>query len=101
MAGKTLAKLLDGKGNVVLLRYREDCASTRQREEGFLETVKKHPDIQVLVDDLCAGGMAADASKRHKHYRQAETGRRHFLLTRAIDSGNAAGPATEQPPWED
>ena len=61
IAGETLAKLLDGKGNVVLLRYREDCASTRQREEGFLETLKKHPDIQVLVDDLYAGGMAAEA----------------------------------------
>src|SRR5262245_45838397 len=61
MAGETLAKLLDGKGNVVLLRYREDCASTRQREEGFLETIKKHPDIQVLADDLYAGGMAAEA----------------------------------------
>jgi len=61
MAGETLAKLLDGKGNVVLLRYREDCASTRQREEGFLETLKKHPDIQVLVGDLYAGGMTAEA----------------------------------------
>ena len=61
MAGKTLAKLLDGRGNVVLLRYREDCASTRRREEGFLETIKKHPDIQVLVDDLYAGGLAAEA----------------------------------------
>ena len=61
IAGETLAKLLDGKGNVVLLRYQEGCASTRQREEGFLETIKKYPDIQVLVDDLYAGGMAAEA----------------------------------------
>jgi len=61
MAGETLAKLLDGKGNVVLLRYKEASLSTRQREEGFLAALKKHPDIKVLVDDLYAGATAADA----------------------------------------
>jgi len=61
MAGETLAKLLESKGNVVLLRYKEDSASTRQREEGFLEAIKKRPDIQVLVDDLYAGGTATEA----------------------------------------
>jgi ribose transport system substrate-binding protein len=61
MAGETLTKLLDGKGNVVLLRYKEASLSTRQREEGFLAALKKHPDIKVLVDDLYAGATAADA----------------------------------------
>jgi ABC-type sugar transport system substrate-binding protein len=102
MAGETLAKLLDGKGKVVLFRYQEDCASTRQREEGFLEAIKKHPDIQLLVDNLYAGATARrSASNRDKHHRQVASSQRHFLLKRAINSGNAAGAATEQPPWED
>lgn len=61
MAGKELAKELNGKGKVVLLRYQEGSASTSQREEGFLEAIKNHPDIQVILHDRYAGATAADA----------------------------------------
>src|SRR5688572_10321176 len=37
MAGEHLAKLLGGKGNVILLRYQVNSASTEAREAGFLE----------------------------------------------------------------
>ena len=49
MAGEQLGKLLDGKGKVVLFRFKEGSASTGQREAGFLEAIKKFPDIQVIA----------------------------------------------------
>jgi ribose transport system substrate-binding protein len=46
MGGDELARVLGGKGKVVLLRYQEGSASTTEREEGFLDAMKKYPDIQ-------------------------------------------------------
>ena len=45
MAGEQLGKLLDGKGKVVLFRFKQGSASASQREAGFLEAIKKFPDI--------------------------------------------------------
>lgn len=51
-----LGKVMGGKGKVILLRYAEGSASTRDREEGFLqETAKKFPGIQVVSSDQYAG----------------------------------------------
>lgn len=61
MAAEELIRLLDGKGKVVLLRAQEGTASTTAREEGFLEEIRKHPDIQMLVDNRYAGATAAEA----------------------------------------
>jgi ribose transport system substrate-binding protein len=61
MGGEELARLLDGKGKVILLRYQEGSASTSQREEGFLEAIKKHPDMQLLLDNRYAGATVAEA----------------------------------------
>lgn len=63
LAGEALVKLLGGKGKVVLLRYMEGSASTAEREAGFLETMKKNPDIQVITDNRYAGATAAEAQK--------------------------------------
>lgn len=61
MAGEQLAKLLDGKGKVVLLRYQEGSASTAEREAGFLSIMKKNPGITVTVDNRYAGATAGEA----------------------------------------
>jgi ribose transport system substrate-binding protein len=61
IGGQALARLLDGKGKVVLLRFEEGSASTTQREEGFLAEIKKHPDIHMLVDNRYGGTTAAEA----------------------------------------
>ena len=61
MAGEQLGKLLDGKGKVVLFRYIEVCASTGQREAGFLAAIKKFPDIQVIVDNRYSGTTISEA----------------------------------------
>jgi ribose transport system substrate-binding protein len=61
LAGEQMVKLLGGKGKVVLLRYQVGSASTTEREEGFLEVIRQHPDIQLLVDNRYAGASAAEA----------------------------------------
>jgi len=55
LAGEHLAKLLQGKGNVILLRYAVGSASTEAREAGFLDTLKKHPEIKLISSDQYAG----------------------------------------------
>jgi ribose transport system substrate-binding protein len=52
---------LDGKGKVVLFCFKEGSASTGQREAGFLEAIKKFPDIHVIVDNRYSGTTAREA----------------------------------------
>jgi ribose transport system substrate-binding protein len=61
MAGEQLGKLLVGKGKVVLFRHKEGSASTDQREAGFLEAIKKFPDIQVILDNRYSGTTISEA----------------------------------------
>ena len=65
IGGEELARLLGGKGKVVLLRYAEGSASTLEREAGFLDAMKQHPGIKVTVDNRYAGAtvsLAQDAA---------------------------------------
>jgi ribose transport system substrate-binding protein len=56
LAGRRLAEVLHGKGNVILLRYLPGSDSTARREEGFLGALKKEfPEIKILSDDQYAG----------------------------------------------
>ena len=56
MAAEHLGKLLDGKGNVILLRYAVGSASTEEREAGFLEELKtSFPNIKLISSDQYAG----------------------------------------------
>jgi ribose transport system substrate-binding protein len=61
LGGERLARLLGGKGKVVLLRYQEGSASTMEREAGFLEVMKKNPGIQILVDNRYSGATVGEA----------------------------------------
>jgi len=61
MAGDHLAKLLGGKGKVVLLRYQEGSASTSNREKGFLEAIRQHQGIEVVSDNQYAGATTETA----------------------------------------
>jgi len=61
IAGEQLAKTLNNKGKVVLLRYAEGSASTEQREAGFLDAIKKHPDIQIISENRYAGATVDTA----------------------------------------
>lgn len=64
MAGDELSKLLGGKGKVVLIRYMIGSASTEDREQGFLDAIKKSPDIQVISDNQYAGATTDEAKKK-------------------------------------
>jgi ribose transport system substrate-binding protein len=64
LAGEHLAKLLGGKGKVVLLRYAEGSDSTNQREEGFLEAIKASPGIQVVSSNQYGGADVEGAYKK-------------------------------------
>lgn len=61
MAGDHLAKLLGGKGNVILLRYQVGSASTEAREAGFLDALSKHAGIKVISSDQHAGATRETA----------------------------------------
>lgn len=61
LGGEELARLLDGKGKVVLMRYAEGSASTAEREAGFLAVMKKFPGITITVDNRYAGPTVSSA----------------------------------------
>ena len=61
IAGEQLAKLLNNKGKVVLLRYAEGSASTQEREEGFLDAIRKHPEIELISQNRYAGATVDSA----------------------------------------
>jgi ribose transport system substrate-binding protein len=65
-AGEHLAKLLDGKGKVVLLRFVKNQANTTEREEGFLESMAMYHNIQVTIKDRYAGGTVDEVKKTCK-----------------------------------
>jgi ribose transport system substrate-binding protein len=52
-----------GKGNVLLLRYEEGSASTSNRERGFLDAVRAHPEVK-LVSDSQYGGATVESAER-------------------------------------
>ena len=55
LAGQFMAKLLNDKGNVILLRYAVGSASTEEREKGFLDAMEKFPEIKIISSDQYAG----------------------------------------------
>jgi ribose transport system substrate-binding protein len=61
MAGERLAKLVGTQAKVAVLRYQEGSASTREREEGFLEAVKAHAGIEIVSDNQYGGPTTESA----------------------------------------
>jgi ribose transport system substrate-binding protein len=60
MAGQHLAKLLGGKGKVVLLPYQVGSASTEAREAGFLAAARA-AGLEVAIANRYAGASIGDA----------------------------------------
>jgi ribose transport system substrate-binding protein len=63
MAAEQLARAMDGKGGVILLRYQAGSESTEERERGFLETTAKHKGIKVLSESQRVNSDAVEAMK--------------------------------------
>ena len=55
LAGEEMARLLEGKGNVILLRYAVGSASTEAREAGFVDALTNFPNIKLISSDQHAG----------------------------------------------
>ncbi len=55
IAGDRLAEVMHGRGKVVLLRYAEGHDSTAKREQGFLDALKAHPEIEVVSSNQYGG----------------------------------------------
>jgi len=51
-----LGEVMGGKGTALILRYAEGSASTREREEGFLERMaKKYPGVKIVSSNQYGG----------------------------------------------
>jgi ribose transport system substrate-binding protein len=61
LAGQFLAKLLNEKGNVILLRYAVGSSSTEEREKGFLDAMGKFPGIKLISADQYSGATVENA----------------------------------------
>jgi len=55
LAADEMARLLNGKGKVLVLRYQEGVFSTEQREKGFVDKIKTYAGIQVISSNQYAG----------------------------------------------
>ena len=53
----------DGKGKVVMLRYAEGSASTNEREQGFVDAIKKSPGIELVSSNQYGGATTESAQK--------------------------------------
>jgi ribose transport system substrate-binding protein len=61
LGAKRLAELLNGKGKVILVRYQVGSASTEEREAGFLDEMKKYPNINLISTNQYAGATRETA----------------------------------------
>jgi ribose transport system substrate-binding protein len=81
MAGQHLAKVMGGKGNVIMMRLHEGSASTTAREQGFLDAVAAFPGITVISSNQYAGASTEGA------YRTGE----NLLASNKAAQGNVQG----------
>jgi ribose transport system substrate-binding protein len=61
LGGTELARLINGKGSVVMMRYKEGSASTMEREAGFMDVVKQNAGIQNVVENRYGGATVSEA----------------------------------------
>lgn len=62
LAAERLSDLLGGRGKIFMIRYQEGSASTMEREQGFLDTMRaKSPEVQFLIQDQYTGATTETA----------------------------------------
>jgi ribose transport system substrate-binding protein len=64
LGGEHLAKLVGGRGKIVLLRYAEGSESTSRREAGFLDAMTKSPGLEVVSANQYGGADVEGAYKK-------------------------------------
>ncbi len=84
IAGEAMAKSLDGKGNLIVLRYQEGSASTQNREKGFLDAVKAKPELKLVSDNQYGGATTESAFQKGESLliaHKAQTGAINGVFT--------------------
>jgi ribose transport system substrate-binding protein len=63
LAAETIAKMLEDRphAKVILMRYSPGSESTEQREEGFLNGLKRFPNVEILSSNQYTGTSFEDA----------------------------------------
>jgi ribose transport system substrate-binding protein len=62
LAAEHMGKILRGKGRVLVLRYLRGSSSTEEREEGFIQQLRRvYPGIELLPSDQYAGATRDSA----------------------------------------
>jgi ribose transport system substrate-binding protein len=77
LAGEHLAKVVNGKGSVMMLRYQEGSASTQNREKGFVESIKGKTGITIASENQYGGATTESALAKGESLllaQKAETG---------------------------
>ena len=90
IAGRNLARMLNGRGRVVLLRYMEGSASTEAREGGFLEAIEQFPGIEVVSDEQYGGATVAMSLQASENLLLRFKDRSGNLTIEGIFSPNAS-----------
>ncbi len=80
LAGQHLARLLEGKGKVAMLRYQEGSASTMNREQGFLDAMAAQEGLELISTNQYGGATTESA------YRASE----NLLAPHIVAEGTAA-----------
>jgi len=81
IAGEAMVKALDGKGNLIVLRYQEGSASTSNREKGFLEVTHTKPELKLVSDNQYGGATTETA------FQKSES----LLVAHKAQSGGVSG----------
>jgi len=71
LAAMELAQSLGNAGDVIMLRYKQGSESTYQREEGFLECLKRdYPNITILSSEEYAGTTPVESLEKAQQVLQ-------------------------------
>jgi ribose transport system substrate-binding protein len=82
LAADQMGKLLNGKGKVLLLRYQEGVASTRAREDGFVEKLKSaYPGIELISSNQFAGPTRETAKQASENLLTRYSGQIQGVFT--------------------
>ena len=61
LGAERIGTLLGGSGKLIMMRYQEGSAATADREQGFLDTIKKFPGIEIISDNQYSGATTESA----------------------------------------
>jgi ribose transport system substrate-binding protein len=99
-AADELAKLIGGKGSVVVMNEQPGVSTTEQRIQGFLQEIKKYPNIKPLatqyVGDNPSKAAQAITALYAAHPDLAGVFATNVLVAQGVDTGlKTAGAATK------